>query len=212
LEDGLIIFDSLTVVAGSSDNDVSTTREKSFDDLNSDRALADTSAQGILAFEGGPRCGNFMKNVKVDTGEVAAILPRGSNLAFKVEKRNLSGRDGSGTSILRTKELRRRAAVARLNTSTRIGTFMERTDNVLIQSLDTILLVLVNLRERLHDSPEFKNIVLHLLSVDRSSSTIATRHLFDVRLEFAYILSDNFGINNITLCGDFGMGSGGKSH
>jgi len=89
LEDSLIIFDSLAVVTGSSDKDVSTTGEQSLDDLNPDRALADTGAQSILAFKSCPRCSIFMENVKVDTSEVATKLPRGSNLTLEVEERNL---------------------------------------------------------------------------------------------------------------------------
>jgi len=69
-----------------------------------------------------------MENVKVDTSEVATKLPHGSDLVLEVEERNWSDRNRSGTGILETKELRRRrrAVVARLTTSTRIGTLMER--------------------------------------------------------------------------------------
>jgi len=69
-----------------------------------------------------------MENVKVDTSEVATKLPRGSDLVLEVEERNWSDQNRSGTGIPETKKLRRRrrAVVARLTTTTRIGTLMER--------------------------------------------------------------------------------------
>jgi len=69
-----------------------------------------------------------MENVKIDTSKVATKLPRGSDLVLEMEERNWSDQNRSGTSIPETKELRRkrRAAVARLTMSTRIGTLMER--------------------------------------------------------------------------------------
>ena len=82
LEESLIVFNSLAVVTGGSDNDMSTTREKSLDDLSSDRAPTDTGAQSILTFKSHPRCSKFMENVKVDISEVATKLPRGSNLTL----------------------------------------------------------------------------------------------------------------------------------
>ena len=96
--------------------------------------------------------------------------------------------------------------------SVRFGTLMNRADDILIQGLDAIFLVLANLRERLDDSPESKNIVLHLLSIDahRSDSAIATCHFFDVHLKFAYVLADNFRINNFF--GGLSMRSGGESN
>jgi len=76
LEDRLIVFDSLAGVTGSNDNNVSTTGEKSHDELNSNQALTDTGAQSVLSF----------KNVKVDR------LLRGSDLTLEVEERNLPDR------------------------------------------------------------------------------------------------------------------------
>jgi len=77
LEDRLVVFNSLTAITPirSRDNDVSTTGQKALNDLDNNGTLANSSEKCILVLEGCSRSGNFMKDIEVNTGKIAAISP-----------------------------------------------------------------------------------------------------------------------------------------
>lgn len=104
LEDASVVLDRRATATRSRDNDVSTSSEQTVEDLDTDRALSDTCEQRILVLDGRTGCGDRVQDVDVDTGEVVALLPTGSNLTLEVQKRGLVRRNGSDTRDQRAKE------------------------------------------------------------------------------------------------------------
>jgi hypothetical protein len=82
LEDALIVFDRLAAVARSRDDDVSTARQETLDDLNTDGAFANTSQQSILVLKRGTRGGDFVENVEINTSQIAAVFPVRADFAL----------------------------------------------------------------------------------------------------------------------------------
>ena len=64
---------------------VITTRKETFEDFNTDRAFSNAGRKGILVFEGCSRCWDLAEEVKIDTGEVAGVLPGTSRLALEMK-------------------------------------------------------------------------------------------------------------------------------
>ena len=85
LENALVIFDRFTATVRGGDDDMGATREETFDNFNSDRALSNTGEKGILVFEGGAGCRNFVEGIEIDTCEVAGIFPCASGLALEMK-------------------------------------------------------------------------------------------------------------------------------
>jgi hypothetical protein len=85
LEDALVVFNCLTTVTRRGDNDVGTTRKETFEDLNANRAFSNAGEKGILVLESCSRCCGLAEEVKIDTGEVAGILPGTSGLALEMK-------------------------------------------------------------------------------------------------------------------------------
>ena len=105
LEDALVVFDGGATVARCSDDDVRATREQALQDLNADRAFADTSEERILVLECRAGGGDLMKDVEVYTRQVRRVLPVGAHLALEMKKRDLVGGDRSNIGDLRAQEL-----------------------------------------------------------------------------------------------------------
>ena len=84
LEDWLVVFNSLTTITRSRDNDVSTTGQKAFNDLDANGTLAHASEKCVLVLEGCSWSGNFMKDIEVNTSKIAAIFPGAADFAFQV--------------------------------------------------------------------------------------------------------------------------------
>ena len=71
-------------VTRSRDNDVGTTRQKAFNDLDTNGALPNSHEKCVLVLECGSWSGNSMKDIEVNTGKIAAIIPGAADLAFQV--------------------------------------------------------------------------------------------------------------------------------
>ena len=71
-----------------------TSRKETLDNFDTDRAFSDTSKECVLVLEGRTGGGDFVENVEVDTGQIAAILPVRANLALQMLERDLIGGDG----------------------------------------------------------------------------------------------------------------------
>jgi hypothetical protein len=89
-----------------------------------------------------------------------------------------------------------------------VGSLPQRTDHAIIESFDTILLFLTNLRLGFDDVPELDDIILGLLNVGRTGDMVGARHLFNIRLKLAHILLVDFGIDYLSLLIDFGVRCG----
>jgi hypothetical protein len=87
--------------------------------------------------------------------------------------------------------------------ATRFGSFAKRPDNTLVQRLDAILLLLADFWLSFHESPQLENIFLNFLDINGSGDSIAACHFLNVCLQFAYILSNNFRVDNVTLVRNF---------
>ena len=85
LENALVIFDRFAAVARGGDDDMGATREETFDNFNSNRALSNTGEKGILVFEGSAGHRNFVEDIKIDTREVTRIFPCTSRLALEMK-------------------------------------------------------------------------------------------------------------------------------
>jgi hypothetical protein len=85
------------------------------------------------------------------------------------------------------------------------------TDYAIVEGLNTILLLLANLRLRFDDIPQLENIVLNLLDIDEAGSRAASSHLFDVSFEFPDVLSHDLRIYDVALRRYFSMRSRGES-
>ena len=85
LEDALVISNCLMTVTRRGDNNVGTTRKETFKDFNSNRAFSNASEKGILVLEDCSRCCDLAEEVKIDTGEVAGILPGTSRRALEMK-------------------------------------------------------------------------------------------------------------------------------
>jgi hypothetical protein len=83
---------------------------------------------------------------------------------------------------------------------------------IIIGGLDTVLLLLADLRLGLDHVPELDNIVLNLLNVGCFGNMVGARHLFNVHLEFAHIIPGDFRIYDLTLLGNLGVGGGRESN
>ena len=87
--------------------------------------------------------------------------------------------------------------------------FLERADDAIIKRFDAVLLLLADLGLGLNDTPEFRNIILDLLHVGGLGDDIVrARHLLDVRLELADVLTNDLGVDDLALSGDLGLGRG----
>ena len=84
-------------------------------------------------------------------------------------------------------------------------------DHAIIESFDTILLFLTNLRLGFDNILELDNITVDFLNVNRTGDMVGARHLLNIRLKLAYILPVDFGIDYLTLLIDFGMRCGKES-
>ena len=85
----MIVFHGLAIITGSCDDDMSTAREESFYDLYTDRAFSNASAKSILAFKSSTGCRNFVKDVKIDTGEIATVLILARIPRFSAEQKEV---------------------------------------------------------------------------------------------------------------------------
>lgn len=79
---------------------------------------------------------------------------------------------------------------------------MERANDTLIKSLGAVLLVVADLRQSFDDGPQFEDIVLDLLDVDGTRNSVAAAHFFDLSLELADVLADDFRIFDFAFLGD----------
>ena len=77
---------------------------------------------------------------------------------------------------------------------------VERADNTMIKSLDTILLLLTDLGLQFYDVPEFEHIFLDLLDVDCCWWQTGSSHLLNICLELANAFTHDFRIDDVTLC------------
>lgn len=91
--DALIVLHSLAAVARGCNDNMSTSRQQALQDLHTDGALADTSEESVLAFEGRSGGCDLLKNVEVDASQVTAILPVRADFAFEVKEGDLVGCD-----------------------------------------------------------------------------------------------------------------------
>ena len=82
-----------------------TAGKQTLENLNTNRPLPDTREQCVLVLEGGAGRSDFVKDVQVDTREVAAVFPGGADFAFEVKKGDLVSGDGRDAGDLGTKEL-----------------------------------------------------------------------------------------------------------
>ena len=57
-----------------------TTRQQALQDLYTNGSLTDTGKKSILILESRTGGRNFLKNVKVSSGEITAILPDGAEV------------------------------------------------------------------------------------------------------------------------------------
>jgi len=89
---------------------------------------------------------------------------------------------------------------------------MERTNDTLVESFDTILLVVADLRQGFDDRPEFEDVILYLLDVDSARDGVAAGHFFDISLEFADLFADDLRVLNFTLLSDLCMRSSWESN
>ena len=159
--------------------------------FDADRAFADSSKECVLVLEGSTRGGDFMEDVEIYTGQIAAVLPVRADLALQMQERNLIGGDGgdrSDASDLWAEEGRRGATVA--GASWRDAQIMrvrvvEGAYDTLIESLDAVLLVLADLRQSFDDGPQLEHVILSLLGIDSTRDGVAASHFFDVSLELA---------------------------
>ena len=85
LEDRLIVFDRLLAVAWGGNDDVGTSREETLNNFDTDWAFANTSKQCILVLESSTWRGNFMKDVEINTSQIAAVLPVHADLVLQMQ-------------------------------------------------------------------------------------------------------------------------------
>ena len=85
-------------------------------------------------------------------------------------------------------------------------------DHTVIESLDTVLLFLTDLRLGFNNVPELDGIILNLLNVDRTGNLVGACHLLNVCLKLVHILLIDFRINDLTLLGDFSVRRGRESN
>ena len=84
LEDDLVL-DGSTAAAGSGDDNVGTSRQKTLENFHADWTLPDTSQQGVLILERGTRSRDLVEDVEVNPCEVATVLPVCPRLALETE-------------------------------------------------------------------------------------------------------------------------------
>jgi hypothetical protein len=92
LIDRLIVFDRCAALPRYRDNDTCTAGKQTLEDLNTNRLLPDTRKQCVPVLDGGPGRSDFVKDVQVDTREVAAVFP-GADFAFEAKKGDLVSGD-----------------------------------------------------------------------------------------------------------------------
>jgi hypothetical protein len=81
-----------------------------------------------------------------------------------------------------------------------------------IKCLDAILLLYADTWLGFDDCPKLQDIVLDFLDVDNWGGTgVGAGHLLDICFQLTNVLTNHFGINDISLSGDFSVGRGGKS-
>jgi len=85
---------------------------------------------------------------------------------------------------------------------------MERAYDILVESLDTVLLIVADLGQSFDNGPQFEDIILHLLDVDSTRDGVAAGHFFNISLEFADLFADDLRVLNFTLLSDLCMRSG----
>ena len=157
-----------------------------------------------------------MKNVEVDTGQIAAVLPVRADLALQMQEWNLVGRDGSdrsNTSDLWAEERRRGATAACAGwRDTQIRRVVQRANDTLMKSLDAVLLVVADLRQGFDNGPKFEDVILDLLDVDSTRDSVAAGHFFDVSLELADNFADNLRVFDFAVFGDLCMRSSWESN
>jgi len=98
LEDRLVVFNRLPAVARGGNDDVGTSREETLDNFDTDRAFADSSKERVFVLEGSTRGGDFVEDVEIYTGQIAAGLPVRADLVLQMQERNLIGGDGGDRS------------------------------------------------------------------------------------------------------------------
>lgn len=86
--------------------------------------------------------------------------------------------------------------------------FAQGAYDTIVKGLDTILLLQANLGLGLDDVPKFKDIILDFLEGDAAGNRVTAGHFFDVRLQLADVLANNFGVNDVALGGDLSVRSG----
>ena len=89
------------------------------------------------------------------------------------------------------------------------GLVLEGADDAVIEVLDLGLLLVGDLGLCLDDVPKLQHVVLDLLHVGGLGDDIVrARHLLDVRLELADVLTNDLGVDDLALSGDLGLGRG----
>ena len=103
LEGDPIALDSCTTGMESGDDDVGTSGQR-LEDFDTDWTLSNTSERSIIAFKRGTRRGDLVEVVKMDSGEVVAVLPVCFDLGVEMEERNLILGDGWSLGAWRSRE------------------------------------------------------------------------------------------------------------
>ena len=194
---GLVVLDGRMMVVWSGDDDMCTTQENTIGNLHTDGTFVDTSEQCVLVTKCGAWGGKFMKDIKVDASQVATISPANAYLMLQVNERDLVGQNWChARSQLWMQELWWGTTIPGADTVTSwLNIFPQRSNDALIKTLYTILLLLADTRLQLDNSPEFQNIILHFLNIENAGNGITAHHLINISLEFVQILVHDFWVD-----------------
>lgn len=83
MEDALVVVDSSAAVSRRGDDTCSTAREKTFENLDTDRAFTDTGEKGSLLGKGDTRRGNLCENVEVCVSATILLTGIKYQLAYR---------------------------------------------------------------------------------------------------------------------------------
>ena len=88
LIDRLIIFNSCMIVLRGGNDNMGTPRKKTLEDFNAYGTFANTSQESIIVLDSCARSSDFMKDVGVDTSQIATVFPGCSNSTLQMKQRD----------------------------------------------------------------------------------------------------------------------------